>query len=126
MIEDSRYYMTMMLEKFLDENGLLEIFPTTKNEQKNEKEKMNLTAQKTVYGTVQYNGETLNLIQQPFIDTMILRNTEITAYFACAVDTKGQDYEIRWSIKNLNCDDESDSCDWEKYRVTPLFTKEEA
>ena len=66
------------------------------------------------YGTVQHNGMTLTLTQQAFI-TCDGSNTGECYYSAGAVDADGNEYKVRWEIRDgFDGDDESNACDWDE------------
>jgi hypothetical protein len=60
--------------------------------------------------TIIYNDIELKLNQLPYIYTDEL-------YRACALDKDENEYIITWSITNPECQDESEACDWDNYRV---------
>ncbi len=68
------------------------------------------------YGTVQYKGLELTLMQQPYIEGSFVN----PAYWAYAIDDDEGEYEIKWKITNPDCIDESEACDWTKYQVRKL------
>jgi hypothetical protein len=74
------------------------------------------------YGTVEYNGKTLTITQQPYIDTYFADGDQRAMYFATAEDGENE-YEIRWEIINEETEDESEACDWDIFRVRLLGTK---
>ena len=67
------------------------------------------------FGSVEYEGKTLKL-HQPYIDGPY----EYATYRACADDEEGNQYEIIWDIINTDCENESEACDWEVFRVNAL------
>ena len=83
-------------------------------------------------GTVEFEGQTLYLTQQAYIDN---KGTDgDCVYRATAIDEKGNDYTVTWDAYETDeeneCyidsegdsmgsyDDESNACDWEDYSVT--------
>ena len=72
------------------------------------------------FGTVEYDGAILKLIQWPYIDTDFTCSPNVNYYRATAIDDNEDCYKIRWDIINADCEDESEACDWEEYEVTPL------
>jgi hypothetical protein len=71
------------------------------------------------FGTVEHNGKTLTLTQQPYITG----NSECSYYEAVAEDEEENTYMVKWEITHENpdeCDDESNMCDWDDYTVTEL------
>ena len=75
------------------------------------------------FGTVTFDGIELKLTQLPYL-TAVLRcgYGTMDCYIASAIDPKTDKlYEIMWPIINPDCDDESDACDWTKYKVKKLF-----
>jgi hypothetical protein len=71
------------------------------------------------YGTVQHNGVELTLTQQVYIDADCF-NTNNTVYRSHAVDTLGNEYAITWPVVNVDCEEESESCDWSHYTVQQI------
>ena len=71
---------------------------------------------KNDYGTIEYKDKMLTITQQPYIEGPI----DYPIYKALAIDIDGNEYEIIWPIVEINCQDESDVCDWEKYHVKEL------
>ena len=72
----------------------------------------------TEYGTVEYNGMTLELTQQPYLDG----TKEFPAYRAYAVDESGNEYRVTWAAypdwqERLASGDESDCADWDDYII---------
>jgi len=55
----------------------------------------------------------LKLMQAPYAEF----DGEDHWYQAYAIDSEDNDYMIKWDIKCMDCEDETDACDWEKYRV---------
>jgi hypothetical protein len=68
------------------------------------------------YGTVEYDGKTLILLQMPYCDDDFRHGHRIV-YKAKAKDNEGKEYQIYWRIINENSEDELDACDWEDYAV---------
>lgn len=79
------------------------------------------------FGDVQHRGDELALTQQPYVD--FSSDLERSAYFASAVDSEGNEYEVTWEIKSCHYndidelhlpEDDSAACDWTKYRVKSI------
>lgn len=70
------------------------------------------------YGTVEYNGKTLTLTQDAYLDHD-RHNLQLPVYRAHAVDEDGNDYRVQWHVVDgwQEMDDESDRCDWDDYQV---------
>lgn len=66
------------------------------------------------YGEVSHEGKKLVLTQYPYIEQN--PNGEIV-YRGCATNSAGDHYELEWDIVNESCEDESEACDWEDFRV---------
>ena len=68
------------------------------------------------YGTVHLkSGEELALIQMPYADYCSIDGT---AYWASAISRCSDTvFNVRWSIVNDECEDESDACDWNDYSI---------
>lgn len=77
---------------------------------------------KIEHGKVYYNKKELALTQEAYLDGMEGENY----YSALAIDEIGNEYVVKWEIKeeyfnNLDAlEDESDACDWEKYKIKRL------
>ena len=68
----------------------------------------------TDYGTTTYNGVTLTLRQQAYLDVTYYRGRNGDAvYAATANDASGNLWRVEWEIINHDCDDESNACDWD-------------
>ena len=66
------------------------------------------------YGTIDHNGKTLTLTQQAYLDGDGSNDCE-GYYSASAVDADGNDYKVRWEIRDgFDGEDEGDACDWDK------------
>ena len=70
-------------------------------------------SKKTEFGTVMYGEVELRLTQNAYI-------ISDTQYQANAVDDVNNDYQVNWDIINIDCDDESNACNWDKYSVIKL------
>jgi hypothetical protein len=71
------------------------------------------------FGTVEHNGKTLTITQQPYITG----TSEYSYYQAVAEDDEENEYLVSWEITHENpseCDDESNMCDWDDYTITEL------
>ena len=71
------------------------------------------------YGTVNFNGKKLYLIQQAYY-------TGDETYGSIAIDEEGNDYRVNWETSDAwkaldpeQREDEGDACDWDIYTVTP-------
>lgn len=64
------------------------------------------------FGTVTFEGKTYTLTQDAYINNYLDR----ACYFASAADEEGNQYKVRWEIRDsfdaFSNDDESDACDW--------------
>ena len=66
------------------------------------------------YGTIDHNGKTLTLTQQAYLDGDGSNDCE-GYYSASAVDADGNDYKVRWEIRDgFDGEDEGDACDWDR------------
>ena len=66
------------------------------------------------YGTIDHNGKTLTLTQQAYLDGDGSNDCE-GYYSAAAVDADGNDYKVRWEIRDgFDGEDEGDACDWDR------------
>lgn len=68
---------------------------------------------------LKFNDKTLTQTQEAY-----LAGTLGDPYYeAAAIDADDNDYLVKWSITNVDLDnetDESNMCDWTKYTVTAL------
>lgn len=64
--------------------------------------------------TVTYKGKTLILQQNAYISD---DPENLDCYRAAAKDNDGNDYTVLWTIINFECEDESESCNWDNYEV---------
>jgi hypothetical protein len=65
------------------------------------------------YGRTTYNGITLTLQQQPYLDATYYRGRNGDAvYAATAKDAAGNLWRVEWEIISDDCDDESNACEW--------------
>lgn len=71
------------------------------------------TKQLSNHGSVIFNKKKYILDQPAYITTI----SEDTHYTAIAIDTDGNECIIEWDIININCDDESNACDWDNPRT---------
>jgi hypothetical protein len=62
-----------------------------------------------LFGSVSYEEIEITFIQQPFADD--------ENYRAQGIGSDGIDYCITWPITNHECEDESEACDWNDFRV---------
>lgn len=77
------------------------------------------------YGTVEFNGATLTLTQQPYMDRVMRTDSQgrhdYECYTAHATDADGNEYVVEWRIRpewmDGDRDDESTACDWSEYAV---------
>lgn len=67
------------------------------------------------FGTVEYKGKEISLMQYPYISP-----SREGYYEASAEDDEGNLYDVFWAIIREDCDDESESCDWEDYYVEKI------
>ncbi len=67
------------------------------------------------FGTVDYCGEELEIIQQPYASDLIGQEDFYTAEAQC---NRGRLFKVLWPITNIDCDDESNACDWDNYEVS--------
>ena len=70
------------------------------------------------HGYVLHNNKELYLTQNAYV-------SDCGKYYKChamAMDDNETifEYEIKWPVINFNCDDQSDSCDWDNYTVLEL------
>lgn len=70
--------------------------------------------------TIIYKDKILTLLQNPYIDMAINNPWQNLIYRATAIDDHDNDYEIIWDVVNLDCEDESESCDWTNFKVRSL------
>lgn len=69
-------------------------------------------------GTVEHEGKTLWLLQQPFVTNSPKRyDGDEGTYEADAMDADGERYRVLWDITNTETADESECCDWDDYRI---------
>lgn len=68
-------------------------------------------------GTYEHNSKTLWLIQDPYPSDLCGHEDE---YTAVAIDSEGETYRVTWKIVNSECEDASESCDWDVYNVETL------
>ena len=66
--------------------------------------------------TVDYNGNTLTLIQLPYADSDFTRGGK-SVYRAKAEDCEGNEYTVTWDTIDDDCEDESDACNWDDFTV---------
>jgi hypothetical protein len=71
------------------------------------------------YGTVDYKNKTLTIMQAPYPDNHPY-DSDLSVYKAIAHSEDGYEFEVTWSIKDYETDDESDACDWEEFSVREL------
>lgn len=64
--------------------------------------------------TVTKNGKTYFLKQDAYISDRV---GMLDYYMAHATDEDDMDCTIFWPIVNDDCDDESNACDWDDFRV---------
>lgn len=64
--------------------------------------------------TVTYQGKTLTLQQDAYISDTV---GKLDHYKASAIDAEGETYTVWWAIINFECEDESESCDWDEHEV---------
>ena len=65
------------------------------------------------FGSVKCQHGELFLIQQPYIDG----TDKCPIYVAHAVDGNQNEFRIEWDCIDIDCDDESDACNWEHFMV---------
>jgi hypothetical protein len=78
-----------------------------------------MIAQVNEYGTVEFYGKTLILMQSPYCDTYFGDGDQRTCFFAHA-RCETNEYIIRWEITDKETEDASEACDWEDYYVRDL------
>jgi len=66
------------------------------------------------FGIVDFCGEKLEIIQNPYASSNIGEEDYYTAEAQCI---NGQLYKVLWKITNADCEDESDACDWNNYDI---------
>lgn len=59
------------------------------------------------------DGRTLTLQQHPYLASYY----NDSWYQALAVDPSGNEYYVRWGTINPDAEDESNSCDWDKFTI---------
>lgn len=67
------------------------------------------------YGTVDYEGLKLTLIQHAYFDHRY--DVDEDCYTAIAIDHKENQYRVFWDIINNDCEDEGEACDWNVYTI---------
>lgn len=67
----------------------------------------------TVKFEIEVDGKIYGITQDPYCETNFLSYYQEPIYVATAIDGDDDEYEIRWEIINKDCEDESDTCDWE-------------
>jgi hypothetical protein len=73
------------------------------------------------YVTVNYKGLDLKLMQEPYINDQMLSGVQRRCvYEALAIDDNDDEYMVTWNVINLDCEDESEACNWDKFTVTAL------
>jgi hypothetical protein len=65
------------------------------------------------HGTVEHDGKTLTLQQQPYCDL----HDGVPTYMASCVDEDGNDYKAYWEITDDETENEDECCDWDDYTV---------
>jgi len=66
------------------------------------------------YGTVNYNGKELKITQAPYPSDWIGEEDYYTSYIE---DDEGNGYKVLWPITRPDCEDQSEACDWEDYKI---------
>ena len=69
------------------------------------------------FGLVLHADEELELTQFPYQSDIIGEENFYTATASCV---NGNLYKVLWPITNFDCEDESDSCDWENYEIKSI------
>ncbi len=70
------------------------------------------------WGTVNFNGIEIVIMQQPYISDYCHHHGQF--YTATGQDAIGNNYEIAWPVINEDCEDESEACDWDDFKVRKL------
>lgn len=65
-------------------------------------------------GTVNYKGEEIALMQEPYLWHLCNRGDH---YKALGLKKDGSEVSIWWPIINHDCEDESNACDWEDFFI---------
>ena len=63
--------------------------------------------------TITKDGIEFDLQQDAYIDTD-------ETYVAYAIGNNGRDYEITWEVKDYDCIDEGDACDWDRWTYAEI------
>jgi hypothetical protein len=73
---------------------------------------MNLLECKERFGSVEYKGVEIVIMQQPYFCGEVYRAT--------GQDASGEWYMITWTTEDVDVEDESEACDWTAYKARKI------